>query len=116
MATPAATLASQAAGDMAQIVAINNQILQEAQKIAALRAQAKEKAEAAKAKLAAAAQIVSGGTGKGQELQVRAGQSTIKLEYLQGMAAKVAESARDISAHAHAVESDIRTWAAGLTR
>lgn len=116
MATPAAALASQAAGDMAQVVGLANQLVQIVQKIAELKAQAKEKAEGSKGKLAAAAQIVAGGTGTGQELQIRAGQSVVKLDELAKVAARVAEQARDVSTHAHQVESDIRTWAAGLTR
>lgn len=112
----AAGLASSAAGDIAQITATANQILRLAQQIAELDANAREKANQAKSKLASAAQIVSGGTGTGQELQIRVGQSTVKLEELLKVAAKVAEQSRDIATHAAAVESDTRKWAAGLRR
>ena len=112
----AANIASAAAGDMAQLVGLANQIKQLSHQIVSTAAAGKEKATGARGKLASAAEMVAGGTGKGQELQVRCGQSVVMLSELVKAVNTVAMQAEQIAQHGHAVESDIRVWTATLVR
>jgi len=83
--------------------------------INAVRAQADEMGNKAKALLAGAAQIAAGGTGTGQLLQTRVGQTQIKLSELAKVLQHAANMCEGISTHAAGVQSDIDHWITTLS-
>lgn len=116
MTMAAAGIASAAAGDMAGVVADCHRAKQLLQEAAKVLYGTKDRTEHAKGKVASATQIVTGGTGRGQSLQVQCGQSTVKLEEMLKTIVGLIARAEEGASHASHVEGEIRTWAASLVR
>jgi hypothetical protein len=111
----ASGLASAAAGDMAGVVAGCQQMKTMLGQINMVRAQLEnENCKHAKGKIAAATQTAAGGTGTGQNLQVRVGQSEVKLQEIAKLLGTLAGMCDGAAQHAKGVENDIRQWAATL--
>lgn len=110
----ASSMAMGAGDDMGKVVAAARQMKLMIAQIGSVRMQGKEEVNNTRGKLAAAAQIASGGTGTGQMLQVRAGQSTVKLDELAKVLGHAADMCEGIALHGSAVENEIRQWAATL--
>jgi hypothetical protein len=111
----ASSLARAASDDMEEVAKIAQQIKQMLQQTIALRAKAGDNIQAARAKIASAAQSAAGGVGTGQQLQVRCGQSEVKLSEMMKTLGAVAERCNDIATQANAVANDTRQWAGRLS-
>lgn len=111
----ASALASAAAGDMAKVVAGCQQMKTMLGQINAVRAILEnENCHNAKGKISSATEVAAGGTGTGQNLQVRVGQSEVKLQEISKLLGTLAGMCDGAASHAKGVENDIRQWAATL--
>lgn len=115
MSAQAVGLARAAAKDVGEIAANCGQARTLLQQAANVLFAAKKGSEEGKGKVAAATQIVTGGTGTGQQLQVRCGQTEIKLEEVIKLLQGAIQRVEDTAGHAGGVAGDIFNWANTLS-
>lgn len=112
----ASGVARGAADEMKRVQAVCNQIDIMLAQVRNLIANASSMTDTARGTVAGATQTVTGGSGRGQQLQVRVGQTTVKLGELSNRVTSAGALARETSQHAAGVERDIREWANELSR
>lgn len=106
----AAGLAKNAKDDVEAIAKAAQQMKIMLGQINSVQMAAREMGNAAKGKLAGAAHATTGGTGTGQILQTRVGQSQVKLDELAKVLAHAAAMCEGIQSHASGVQDDIQNW------